>query len=454
MSQNNTRSCPGAQRAPSFLDASRAVANADGSPNVLRFGDGLDLWITPRQKMWRCKVQRDGKRTTLNLGTFPEVSIKEAKAKRAAVKIAPDPAQAKRTERVEAVTAAATTFRLVAAEWIDVVSIKQHWTRGHHRLVEQRLARHVFPVWGDRPIAAITVPEVRKLVAAVYATTPSVAVAVKQYVSRVFDFAWAEDRVPFNPTKKVSAYLPARARSDETPHACVRTIEDARAVLAAVEARRAAVNPWVVLAHRLIALTATRKTEALAAKWDEFDLDAATWTIPAERMKGRHGQRRAHVVALAPQAVELVRAARRIKVNEFLFAASGKNGHPGAGRVSSSNLNKLMARAQTQGGAVMVPHGWRGSFSTIMNEVDPASFRIVDVMLAHKAFRDSVEDRGARKSSVEGHYNHAEHRSARHRIACQWADMLLDGAPTALALIGLDEAATTTNVVRLRRTAA
>jgi integrase len=452
VSQNNTRSCPGAQRAPSFLDASRAVANPDGSPNVLRFGDGLDLWITPRQKMWRCKVQRDGKRTTLNLGTFPEVSIKEAKAKRAAVKVAPDPAQVKRTERVEASAAAAATFRLVAAEWIDVVSIKQHWTRRHQRFVEQRLARHVFPAWGERPIAGITAPEVRKLVASLHAQTPAVAVVVKQYVSRVFDFAWAEDRVPFNPAKKVSAYLPARARADETPQACVRTIEDARAVLAAVEARRRRVNPWGTLAHRLIALTGARKVEALAAKWDEFDLDAATWTIPAERMKGRYGQRRAHVVALAPQAIELVRAARKIKVNGFVFAATGKNGHPGEGRVSDSTMNKLLREALRSAGLgrIMVPHGWRGTFSTIMNEIDPASFRIVDVMLAHKGFRDSVEDREARTSSVEGHYNHAEHRSARHRIACQWADLLLDGAPTSLALIGLEDAPAATNVVPLR----
>lgn len=448
MSKNST---------PGFLDAQRAVPNADGSPNVLRFGDGLMLWVTPRQKMWRTKVQRGGKSSTLNLGRFPDVSIKEAKAKSAAMKVAPDPAQAKRTVEAKAVEASATTFQLVAAEWIETLSVKQRWTARHLTAVRQRLALHVFPVWGDRPIAEITAPEVRKLVSSLYATKPAVAVAVKQYVSRVFDFAWSEDRVPFNPAKKIGVYLPTRLQADGKPQAHVKTIEDARAVLAAVEARAKHTSPWTLLAHRLIALTGARKTEALAAKWDEFDLDAATWTIPAERMKGRYGARKAHVFALAPQAIEVFRAAKRIKENDFVFPSSGKNGKRGQGRMAAFTLNRIMASALRLAGLgqVMVPHGWRGTFSTVMNEIDPASFRIVDVMLAHKGFRDSV-DGEVRKSSVEGHYNHAEYRSARHAIACRWADMLLDGAPTALALIGLDVEAPASNVVQLadRRAAA
>jgi integrase len=460
VSKNHTSLTPRAQRGPGFLDATRAVPNADGSRKILRFGGGLDLWVGATSKTWRCKVMRNGKQAMLTLGRFPEMSIKEAQAKRTAIKVAADPAQAKRTERVEAVEAAETTFRLVAEEWVDAVAVKARWTPANRRLVEQRLALHVFPVWGDRPIAEITAPEVRKLVGGLYLGNskdrpkPAVAVVVKQYVSRVFDFAWSEDRVLFNPAKKIEVYLPSRQAGDEKPQPHVRTIEEARAVLAAVEARRKKrASPWTLLAHRLIALTGTRKTETLAAKWDEFDLDAAMWTIPAERMKGRHGKRTAHFVALAPQAIEVIRAARRIKTNDFVFASSGKNGNRGEGRISRCALNGFMPRVLRLAGLdpkSMVPHGWRHTFSTIMNEADRGDFRVVDVMLAHKGFRDSAETRVA-KSSVEAHYNHAEYRSARHRIACQWADMLLEGAPTALALIGLEDEAT--NVVPLRRPA-
>jgi integrase len=169
-------------------------------------------------------------------------------------------------------------------------------------------------------------------------------------------------------------------------------------------------------------------------------------------MKGKDGHRRPHVVALSPQAIDIVRAALRLRKNEYVFPSQRKR----SPTVDRSTLTRCIRKALEHAklGRVLVAHGWRATFSTIMNELDEgASFRVVDVMLAHSAFRDSVETRDARKSSVEAHYNHAEYRSARHRIACQWADMLLEGAPTALALIGLDAPAS--NVVQLpRRTAA
>jgi integrase len=436
---------------PGFLDAQRAVPNADGSPLVLRFGDGLDLWVTPRQKMWRCKVQRDGKRTTLNLGTFPDVSIKEAKAKRAAIKVAPDPAKARRTERVEAVEAAERTVRLVAERWMDARGRKANWTPLVRRAIGQRLETYVLRKFGDDPIGDLTTDDVEAIIGGVFTKYPRTAVALRQHLSGMFAYAWRRGWVTSNLVEKIAEDLPVRKRGTEKTHAHVSTIEDARAVLAAVEARAKFLSPWTLLAHRLIALTAVRNGEARGARWSEFDLDAATWTIPAERMKGKDGSRKAHVVALAPQAIEVVRAALRLRKNEFVFPSRRE----GSEVLDRSSLAEAIKRSLEHAklGRVLVAHGWRATFSTIMNELDEgASFRVVDVMLAHSAFRDSVETRDARKSSVEAHYNHAEYRSARHRIACQWADMLLDNAPTALALIGLEDAAT--NVVPLRRVAA
>ncbi len=455
MSKNHTSSSSGAQRGPGFLDATRAVANADGKPNVLRYGDGLMLWVTPRQKMWRCKVQRGGKLTTFNLGTFPEMSIKEAKAKRAAIKVAADPAQAKRTERVEAVEAAERTLRLVAARWMDARGDKANWTPLVRKAIGRRLDNYVLPKLGDRPISAITTDEVEGLIKGAFRKYPRTAIALRQHLSGIFAYAARRDWCATNLVQKIAEDLPARKRGTEKTHPHVKTIEDARAVLAAVEARAIGrvgrpLSPWTVLAHRLIALTGVRSGEARGARWSEFDLDAATWTIPAERMKGKDGHRLEHVVALAPQAIDVVRAARRLRKNEFVFPSQQTKSDVLARSSMCDAIQRSLARAKL--GRVMVTHGWRVTFSTIMNEVDEgATFRVVDVMLAHSAFRDSVEAKDARKSSVEAHYNKAEYRSARHRIACQWADMLLEGAPTALALIGLEDEAT--NVVPLRRPA-
>jgi integrase len=438
---------------PGFLDAQRAVPNPDGSRNILRYGDGLDLWVGRRSKTWRCKVMRNGERTWITLGTFPEVSIKAAKAKRAAIKIAPDPARAKRVERVEAVEAAERTLRFVAARWMEARGDKANWTPLVRCAIGRRLDNYVLPKLGDLPISAITTDDAEGLIKSVFRKYPRTAVAIRQHLSGIFAYAARRKWCDANLIQQIAEDLPARKRGTERTQPHVATIEDARAVLAAVEARAKFLAPWTVLAHRLIALTAVRGGEARGARWSEFDLDAATWTIPAERMKGKDGNRRAHVVALAPQAIEVVRTAARLRTNEFVFPSQRKRSEV----LDRSSMSKMIQRALADAklGRVLVAHGWRGTFSTIMNELDEgASFRVVDVMLAHAAFRDSVETKDARKSSVEGHYNHAQYRSARHRIACQWADMLLVGAPTALALIGLDEAVPSTNVVPLRRTAA
>ena len=95
--------------------------------------------------------------------------------------------------------------------------------------MERCLNLHVHPAWGERPIAEITAPEVRKLIAALYAKTPATATNAKQYISRVMEFAWAEDRVPFNPVQKIEVYLPSRHIGDATPQPSADVIEEARA---------------------------------------------------------------------------------------------------------------------------------------------------------------------------------------------------------------------------------
>ena len=86
-------------------------------------------------------------------------------------------------------------------------------------------------------------------------------------------------------------------------------------------------------------------------------------------------------------------------------------------------------------------HGWRATFSTICNEADPGAYRVIDVMLAHKAF-----------GAVEGRYNKATFLAERRRMATVWADQLLAGAPSAFEIAGLAEP-TTSNVVQLREAA-
>lgn len=434
---------------PSFLDATNAEANADGSPKILRFGDGLMLYAQASGvKTWKVKVQRNGRQTTLAIGHFPAMKINQAKAERMKLRVAADPVREKRDEKTRVEVARANTFREVAGRWIVARAAKAHWEDETRKAYEARLVNDVFPKIGDRPIAEITLDDVMSLISAIQAKRPALAVSIKQIMSKVFDFAIRWQLASMNPVAIIAEDLPVR--EGEKSHAHMATIEDARRALAAVERRSGSLTPSVLLAHRLMALTGCRKMEIVDARWSEVDLDAGWWTIPAERMKGKFGKRRAHSVALSPQAIEvLVTAKRFAKSSDFVFPSEVS----GVGRIDRSTINDVMARCHAVEGIKMPPHGWRSTFSTIMNERDETRFRVIDVMLAHATFRDSVEAKDGRKKSVEGHYNRATFKSQRHAIASEWADLLLDGAPTASALVGLGGDAPASNVVELRKVA-
>jgi len=268
---------------------------------------------------------------------------------------------------------------------------------------------------------------------------PATCVSMRQALSGMFDYAMR--RLPhlgiaFNPVRQVLPDLLQRKQMDvRKPTRFCATVEQARAALAAIEARHRSWSPWMLLGHRFIALTAVRKTEAFNATWDEFDLAEGLWVIPPARMK----MRLAHEVVLAPQAVEVLHAAHAIRRSKYVFPAPLKNAP-----MHRSDLNATMARAFTYYVADVVPispHGWRRTFSTIMNERDFRDRVLIDRMLAHRAFE-----------KVEQAYNKAQYLAERRRIASLWADLLLAGAPSAAALIGLEPERS--NIVALRRAVA
>jgi integrase len=155
---------------------------------------------------------------------------------------------------------------------------------------------------------------------------------------------------------------------------------------------------------------------------------AGEWRIPAERMKGRRGRKRPHTVYLSPQAQEVVDVARALApagaVYVFPSEQYGRQRHVPFGR---SSLAERMTR--TCGKRVHVAHGWRASFSTILNVTFPADRQVIDAMLAHQT-----------KGAVEQRYNRTTELTYRARASalwCEWAAMLLDGAPSAWSLAGL-----------------
>ena len=161
-------------------------------------------------------------------------------------------------------------------------------------------------------------------------------------------------------------------------------------------------------------MTAARPGEVRGAAWSEFEGlggPEPLWRVPAERMK----MRRDHLVPLSRQAVEAVEAARAFTGRGPLPFPNARHAHR---RMSENAIGYLLNRAGYH--RRHVPHGWRATFSTLMNERHRADRQVIDLMLAH-----------APKDKVEGAYNRAAHLARRRELAQEWADLLLEGMPPA-----------------------
>jgi integrase len=420
--------------------AKNVKAQPDGKPGILRFGGGLMLWAAKSgTKTWYAKVQRNGKQTTLTLGHYPMMSVKQAQAARLALRTAEDPGQERRQAKADAALAQTQTLRAISEAWLQARAENQHWTEKHRREVTRRLELHVLDPklkLADRPIAGITTVELEKLIRGMdrgaNGKLSVTAHRVADHLRLIYDYAERrvkelEDRR--NPIERIAQDLPGVVPT--VHHAAAKTVEDARAVLRAVEARVETLAPLGVLAHRFIALTAVRKEEALDARWSEIDFETATWTVPAKRMKVKGEGRGDFPVPLSRQAVELLRVARQLSPGELVFADA-------SGRVGGRTLNNLMEIGQEKAGINlgMVPHSWRSTFTTLMNK---GSHEVLEAVLAHAV------------PGVRGAYQQGWFLEERRPLMQAWADRLLpETEPGAAELVGLEPA---TNVVALRREA-
>jgi integrase len=425
----------------------------------LRFGGGLYALVSPQRTIsWQVHYHVAGRHQATIVGRWPDLGISEAKAKREeirrTIREGGDPAIDRREQRTARLEADAATVRTVAERWLVVAPGSRAWSATYRRDIEIRLAKHILPAIGDRPIGRVTTHEIEALVVGMVERFRSQAVHVRNTLQLLFDYAAGHDLVTVNPVRKIRANLPKRVVGDpaEVSRAHVGTIEDARAVLAAMEAIPC--SPFFKLAHRLIALTAVRKVEGVEAQWSEVSEgpDGMTWTIPAERMKGRRGKKREHVIPLAPQAADVFRAARTLAASLGIESPVVFPGRGNRNSLGRGGLNDVLSLALPAVGMVgrHTIHGWRTTFYTVMKETDYRDETTIDAMLAHTPMRPSQAAIHYDSSRLIRNGIHLQPLLDRRRIATAWADQLLIGAPSAFALAGLVEPS---NVVQLREAA-
>ena len=385
----------------SLSDAKVRNAKPRAKRYKLADGEGLFLFVMPTgSKYWRLKYFFDGKEKLLALGVYPEVTLADARDRRAQARktlaTGNDPAEVKKETKRRKVFRNENSFEVVAREWF--AQRTHEWAKSSSNIMLRRLEKHILPTLGQRPIADINAPEVLAMLRVVESKgTLETARRLMQICGKIFMYAIATGRAERNPVPDLRGALKAPVAK----HYPFLTAIDLPEFLKNLESYDG--NIQTKLALHLLLLTFVRTTELRGAQWSEIDFEKAEWRIPAERMK----MKELHIVPLSRQAIAILRELQRHSGNrEYLFP-----NHQNPAKFMSENtmlyaLYRMGYHSRTTG------HGFRSTASTILNEHE---FRadVIERQLAH-----------SERDTVRAAYNHAQYLPERRNMMQWWADYL------------------------------
>jgi integrase len=383
----------------------KAVMNAkpDGKTKLFD-GEGLFLLVKPDgSKYWRLKFRYGGKEKLLALGVYPKLTlagarIEAAKARKLLVN-GVDPTAERRAvkEAAEAESQVMhNTFERVALEWYDFK--KASWAEATARKADEALRIDLIPAIGSRPIADLTSPEVVKALQAVEKRSPHMADKARQYCGAIVRYAIRTGR------REDGRILDLRDVLKPLNEARPATLEanDLPDFLKVLDGYKGALQTRIAI--KLLMLTFVRPSELTGAAWVEFDLEAAEWRIPAERMK----MSQPHIVPLSGQAVRLLKELQAEATNSpYLFPNERA---PKSQPMARDTLSKALRSMGYQGR--VTPHRFRTMASTLLNEM---GFHPdwIERQLAHKE-----------TNKIRAAYNRAQYLAERRRMMQHWADYL------------------------------
>lgn len=382
-------------------------------------GGGLFLLLTPEGprtpkggKCWRFKYRINGKEKLLSFGTFPEVSVAEAREKREAarkqVAAGLDPGEVKKAMKEARGECSEKSFEVIAREWHG--KFTPTWSDSHAKTTIRRMERDLFPWIGARPIADIKAPDLLKVLRRVESRGAlETAHRIRSLCGQVFRYAVATGRAERDPAADLKGALPP---VQVKHHAAITEPAEVAELLRAIDSFR---GTFVVKsALQLAPLVFIRPGELRHAEWAEFDLDAAEWHIPVERLKmkkiekiARKGQK--HLVPLSTQAVEILRELQPLTGNGlYVFPGMRSVARP----MSNSTINAALRRMGFPKD-VMTGHGFRAMARTILDEVLHIRPDIIEHQLTHV-----VRDPNGRA------YNRTTYLPERRKMMQMWADYL------------------------------
>ena len=382
-----------------------AIINAKAADKSYKMydTDGLYLQVTPQGgKWWRLKYRFGGKEKLLSLGTYPDISLSQARQKREDAKkllaIDIDPSENRKQSKANNKLNTENSFELVAREWWQ--SHMKNKADSHKEKVIRRFELYLFPWIGKKPISSITAPQMLETLRRIEKQNKvETAHRTLQTAGQVFRYAVQTGRAVRDVTADLKGALPATT----VKHMAAFTEpKDVAELLRAFDAFNGTLT--VQCAIKLAPLVFVRPSELRMAKWADIDLEAGKWQYLVSKTKTDH------LVPLSTQAIAILRELHPVSGHgEYVF----QGGHSPLKPMSESAVNAALKRMGYDTKTQITGHGFRAMARTILHErlnIDPA---IIEHQLAHK-----VPD------TLGSAYNRTKFIEQRKVMMQSWADYL------------------------------
>ncbi len=380
-------------------------------------GDGLYLHVTEKGgKLWRFRYRFGGKEKLLALGSYPEITLLDARQRRdgarrqLANKI--DPGAVRKAQKQSSIQET-ETFEVIAREWHN--RFKSTWSEGHAATIMDRMERDLFPWIGKRPIAEIKAHELLAAMRRVESRGAlETAHRIRTIGGQVFRYAVATGRAERDISVDLKGALP---QPQEKHRAAITEPAEVGKLLRAIDDYS---GSFVVkCALKIAPLVFVRPGELRHMEWTELDFENAQWNIPAGKMK----MKEPHLVPLSDQAIKILNELQGLTGASRYVFPSGRS----FDRALSDNAILAALRRMGYEKDEMSGHGFRAMARTILDEVLQIRPDFIEHQLAH-----AVRDPNGRA------YNRTAHLNERRKMMQTWADYL-DGLKVAVKVITFSE---------------
>lgn len=376
-------------------------ASPTGKRYQIADGEGLFLNVSPTgNKTWQLRFRANGKQQFRSIGAFPEIALADARRIRKQVKDAittgGDLAKALNLERTG-------NFENIADQWYRLRA--KNWNRKYAHIVWRRMEIYVLPVIGKKAFPDITPNDVLGIVQSIEEQGFSeTSRRVKDYISKIFDFAKFEGLVISNPVDGINVRLAPVPKPKHMPFVHPNDMPTFFSRFKGYEGER-----QTRILMEIVIRTFVRTNEIRRGRWSE--IEDGLWTIPGERMK----MGRDHLVPLAPQVVELFEQLKTVGSDESQWLVHrGTNLRPKGDEMCAISENGMLFALYNlgyKGRATM--HGFRRTASTYLNESGKFRPDVIEMQLAH------VEG-----NKVRGAYNAAEYLEERRAMMKHWSNVI------------------------------